>query len=82
MLFPGSKNLLTSIALRIQPTTKSEISFGLAPDTDTTSSPVCAGIDAGSIELKAEDRDFVSWLEGKAPQLIAELHERWKRKED
>ena len=38
--------------------------------------------DAGSIELKAEDRDFVSWLEGKAPQLIAELHERWKRKED
>lgn len=34
------------------------------------------------LELKAEDRDFVSWLEGKAPQLIAELHERWKRKED
>ena len=34
------------------------------------------------LELKAEDRDFVSWLQGKAPQLIAELHERWKRKED
>jgi ParB family chromosome partitioning protein len=34
------------------------------------------------LKLKAEDRDFVSWLEGKAPQLIAELHERWKRKED
>jgi ParB family transcriptional regulator, chromosome partitioning protein len=34
------------------------------------------------IDLKANDTDFVSWLEGKAPQLIAELHERWKRKED
>lgn len=34
------------------------------------------------LELKAEDRGFVSWLEGKAPQLIVELHERWKRKED
>jgi len=34
------------------------------------------------LELKAEDSDFVSWLEGKAPQLIAELHERWKRSED
>lgn len=35
-----------------------------------------------TLDLKAEDSDFVSWLEGKAPQLIAELHERWKRKED
>ena len=34
------------------------------------------------LELKAEDTDFVSWLEGNAPQLIAELHERWKRSED
>ena len=34
------------------------------------------------LDLKADDTDFVSWLEGKAPQLIAELHERWKRKED
>jgi ParB family chromosome partitioning protein len=34
------------------------------------------------LELKADDKDFVSWLEGKAPQLIVELHERWKRSED
>ena len=34
------------------------------------------------LELKAESSDFISWLEGKAPQLITELHERWKRKED
>lgn len=34
------------------------------------------------LELKAENRDFVSWLEGNAPQLITELHERWKRSED
>jgi len=34
------------------------------------------------LELKAEDPDFVSWLEGNAPQLITELHERWKRSED
>ncbi len=34
------------------------------------------------LELKAADRDFVSWLEGNAPQLITELHERWKRSED
>lgn len=34
------------------------------------------------LDLKADDTDFVSWLEGKAPQLIAELHERWKRSED
>jgi len=34
------------------------------------------------LDLKAEDSDFVSWFEGKAPQLIAELHERWKRSED
>ncbi|KKM53518.1 hypothetical protein LCGC14_1554170, partial [marine sediment metagenome] len=25
---------------------------------------------------------FVSWLEGNAPQLLTELHERWKRLED
>lgn len=31
------------------------------------------------LELKAENRDFVSWLEGNAPQLLTELHERWKR---
>ncbi|WP_103336187.1 plasmid partitioning protein RepB [Pseudotabrizicola formosa] len=34
------------------------------------------------LDLKADDPGFVSWLEGKAPQLIAELHERWKRSED
>ncbi|MBM9595073.1 plasmid partitioning protein RepB [Roseitranquillus sediminis] len=34
------------------------------------------------LELKAEDTDFVSWLEGNVPQLITELHERWKRSED
>lgn len=34
------------------------------------------------LELKAENDDFVSWLKGHAPQLIAELHERWKREED
>ena len=34
------------------------------------------------LELKAEESDFVSWLEGNAPQLITELHERWKRSED
>lgn len=34
------------------------------------------------LELKAEDTDFVSWLEGNAPQLLTELHERWKRSED
>lgn len=34
------------------------------------------------LELKADDADFVSWLEGKAPELIVELHERWKRTED
>ena len=34
------------------------------------------------LELKAEDRDFVSWLEGNAPQLLTELHERWKRSGD
>jgi len=34
------------------------------------------------LELKAENPDFVSWLEGNAPQLITELHERWKRSED
>jgi len=34
------------------------------------------------LELKTENTDFVSWLEGNAPQLITELHERWKRSED
>lgn len=34
------------------------------------------------LELKAEDTEFVGWLEGNMPQLIAELHERWKRSED
>lgn len=34
------------------------------------------------LELKAEDSDFVSWLEGHVPELIAELHARWKRRED
>ena len=34
------------------------------------------------LELKAENPDFISWLEGNAPQLITELHERWKRSED
>lgn len=34
------------------------------------------------LDLKADSRDFVDWLEGHAPQLIAELHERWKRSGD
>lgn len=34
------------------------------------------------LDLKAEETDFVSWLEGNAPQLITELHERWKRSGD
>lgn len=34
------------------------------------------------LALKAEEADFVSWIEGNAPQLITELHERWKRSED
>lgn len=34
------------------------------------------------LELRTENTDFVSWLEGKAPELIAELHERWQRHED
>ncbi|NQV82137.1 MAG: ParB/RepB/Spo0J family partition protein [Alphaproteobacteria bacterium] len=34
------------------------------------------------LDLKAENPDFVSWLEGNASQLITELHERWKRSGD
>jgi ParB family chromosome partitioning protein len=34
------------------------------------------------LDLKTEDKDFVSWIEGNAPRLINELHERWKRSED
>lgn len=34
------------------------------------------------LELKADSKDFVDWLEGHAPHLIAELHERWKRSGD
>ena len=34
------------------------------------------------LELKSEDTEFVSWLEGNAPQLLTELHERYKRSED
>ncbi|UWQ44062.1 plasmid partitioning protein RepB (plasmid) [Leisingera aquaemixtae] len=34
------------------------------------------------LDLTVEEPDFVSWLEGNAPHLIAELHERWKRSED
>jgi ParB family chromosome partitioning protein len=33
------------------------------------------------LDLKTDDADFVGWLEGQAPQLIVELHERWKRSE-
>lgn len=34
------------------------------------------------LDLTAEDKDFVRWLEGNAPRLLTELHERWKRSED
>ena len=34
------------------------------------------------LELEAEETDFVSWLAANAPELITELHERWKRSED
>lgn len=33
------------------------------------------------LDLQADDRSFVGWLDVHAPQLIAELHERWKRSE-
>jgi ParB family chromosome partitioning protein len=34
-----------------------------------------------TLALTAENKDFIRWLEGKAPQLIAELHDRWSRSE-
>ena len=34
------------------------------------------------LDLTVDDPDFVSWLKGNAPQLITELHERWRRSED
>jgi ParB family chromosome partitioning protein len=34
------------------------------------------------LDLTTDSKDFVDWLEGHAPKLIAELHERWKRSED
>ena len=34
------------------------------------------------LDLKAEETNFIRWLEGNAPHLITELHERWKRSED
>jgi ParB family chromosome partitioning protein len=34
------------------------------------------------LDLKVENKDFVDWLEGHAPELIAELHERWRRSGD
>ncbi|MFN3844641.1 MAG: ParB/RepB/Spo0J family partition protein [Paracoccaceae bacterium] len=34
------------------------------------------------LDLKAEDTEFINWLEGNVSQLIIELHERWKRSGD
>ena len=34
------------------------------------------------LDLTAQNKDFVDWLAGQTPALIAELHERWKRSED
>lgn len=34
------------------------------------------------LDLTAESKEFVDWLEGHAPKLITELHERWKLSED
>ncbi len=34
------------------------------------------------LELQTKEKAFVSWLEAQAPQLIEELHARWKRAED
>jgi ParB family chromosome partitioning protein len=34
------------------------------------------------LDLKTDEADFVGWLEGQAPHLIAELHERWRRSEN
>gem|GEM_PF-2231307 len=34
------------------------------------------------LELQVTEPAFVSWLERKAPLLINELHERWKREEE
>ncbi|WP_112309839.1 plasmid partitioning protein RepB [Pseudogemmobacter bohemicus] len=30
------------------------------------------------LDFDAEDKTFVAWLEARAPELIAELHERWR----
>ncbi len=35
-----------------------------------------------TLDLTAEAPEFLSWLKGAAPQLIAELHDRWQRSED
>lgn len=32
------------------------------------------------LELEAKEEAFISWLEGKAPDLIKELHDRWKQR--
>lgn len=34
------------------------------------------------LDLTTDEPEFISWLKGNAPQLITELHERWKRSED
>lgn len=34
------------------------------------------------LDLQTEDAGFVIWLRDRAPDLITELHERWKRSED
>ena len=34
------------------------------------------------LDLVAEDKDFVGWLEANAPRLLSDLHERWTRSED
>ncbi len=34
------------------------------------------------IQLQAQEKQFVSWLEGNAPALIKELHDRWKAAQD
>jgi ParB family chromosome partitioning protein len=34
------------------------------------------------IELQSDDKDFVSWLEGQTPEILSELHNRWKQQQN
>lgn len=34
------------------------------------------------IELQSDDKDFVSWLESQTPEILSELHNRWKQQQN